>query len=152
MMGGIWGVLAVGLFASENGMATAYTETDQYGLLLGGGVEQLGIQLLGIVAIVGWTAVTSSIMFAIIKATYGLRVGEAEEIRGLDLDEGGVEWVEQVGPPLQGRRDEQVHPHAARERRAVDRQGGLRHEHRRHGRRRPRRRGARGRRRRGRRR
>ena len=94
---GIWGVLAVGLFASQAGIGAAYAETDQYGLLLGGGIEQLGIQLLGIVAIVGWTAVMSALLFAGIKATYGLRVSEAEEIRGLDLDEHGIDAYPDFG-------------------------------------------------------
>ena len=99
---GIWGVLAVGLFASQDGIGTAYAETDQYGLLLGGGVEQLGIQALGISAIVGWTAVTSFIMFGLIKMTIGLRVSEDEEIRGLDLYEHGIDAYPDFGPTGSG--------------------------------------------------
>ncbi len=88
---GIWGVLAVGLFASQDGIAQAYAESDAYGLLLGGGIEQLGIQALGIAAIVAWTAVTSLIVFGALKYTIGLRVSSAEEERGLDVDEHGIE-------------------------------------------------------------
>ena len=88
---GVWGVMAVGLFASQDGIAQAYVESDKYGLLLGGGVEQLGIQALGVLAIAGWTVVASGIMFAIIKYTIGLRVSPEEEERGLDLSEHGVE-------------------------------------------------------------
>ncbi len=88
---GIWGVLAVGLLSSESGVASAgYADPSQYGLLLGGGIEQLGIQLLGIAAIVAWTAVTAGLVFAAIKFTVGLRVSEEEELRGLDLGEHGV--------------------------------------------------------------
>ena len=88
---GVWGVMAVGLFASQDGIAQAYVARDKYGLLLGGGVEQLGIQALGVLAIAGWTVVASGIMFAIIKYTIGLRVSPEEEERGLDLSEHGVE-------------------------------------------------------------
>ena len=88
---GVWGVMAVGLFASQDGIAQAYVASDKYGLLLGGGVEQLGIQALGVLAIAGWTVVASGIMFAIIKYTIGLRVSPEEEERGLDLSEHGVE-------------------------------------------------------------
>jgi Amt family ammonium transporter len=88
-LGGLWGVLAVGLFSTQNGIGTAYAETDQYGLLVGGGVEQLGIQALGAGAIIGWTVVTSGLLFAAIKFTIGLRVSEQEEIEGLDIGEHG---------------------------------------------------------------
>jgi Amt family ammonium transporter len=88
---GLWGVLAVGLFSSEAGIAQAYTASDSYGLLLGGGAEQLGIQALGAAAIIGWTCVTSGLVFLVLKYTVGLRVSEEEELRGLDLDEHGIE-------------------------------------------------------------
>ena len=88
---GIWGVLAVGLFSAEGGIAQAYVASDQYGLLLGGGIEQLGIQALGAASIIVWTTVTSGILFLVIKYTIGLRVPEEEELRGLDLGEHGNE-------------------------------------------------------------
>ena len=88
---GIWGVLSVGLFASQSGIAAAYVASDSYGLLLGGGAEQLGIQALGVAAIVGWTIVTSGLLFAAIKFTVGLRVSPEEEERGLDIGEHGME-------------------------------------------------------------
>ena len=88
---GVWGVLSVGLFASEGGIAQAYVASDQYGLLLGGGIEQLGIQALGVLSIAGWTIVTSGLLFTVIKYTVGLRVSAEEEERGLDLGEHGVE-------------------------------------------------------------
>jgi Amt family ammonium transporter len=89
---GLWGVLSVGLFATETGVLDhTGTESSVYGLLLGGGAEQLGIQALGAAAIIGWTLVTSGILFLAIKYTVGLRVSEEEELRGLDLDEHGIE-------------------------------------------------------------
>ena len=89
---GVWGVLSVGLFAEQEAVLTAYGEhATEYGLLLGGGIEQLGIQALGVVSIAGWTVVTSGVLFAVIKYTIGLRVSEEEEERGLDLSEHGLE-------------------------------------------------------------
>ncbi|HLB23344.1 MAG TPA: ammonium transporter [Dehalococcoidia bacterium] len=87
---GLWGVLSVGLFSSQNGIGTAYAETDQYGLLVGGGVEQLGIQALGAGAIILWTVATSAILFGGIKLIMGLRVDEQEELMGLDIGEHGM--------------------------------------------------------------
>lgn len=82
---GLWGTIAVGLFATPTAPESGLT-----GLFYGGGVQLLGIQLLGILAILGWTAVTMTITFLIIKATVGLRVTEEEEIEGLDLKEHGL--------------------------------------------------------------
>ncbi len=86
---GIWGVLSVGLFATQDGIGSAYAPTDQYGLFMGGGVEQLGIQALGAAAIIAWTCVMSGILFGAIKIFMGLRVSEEEELEGLDLGEHG---------------------------------------------------------------
>lgn len=82
---GLWGTIAVGLFATPTAPESSYT-----GLFYGGGFQLLGIQLLGIAAILAWTAVTMTITFLIIKATIGLRVTEEEEIEGLDLKEHGL--------------------------------------------------------------
>lgn len=83
---GIWGTIAVGLFAT-----TSAPGNDTFvGLFYGGGFELLGKQLLGILAVCGWTAVTITITFLIIKAIFGLRVSEEEEIVGLDSCEHGL--------------------------------------------------------------
>lgn len=75
---GVWGTLAVGIFAAETG------------LLHGGGVSQLITQVIGIVAVAVFVLVTSGVMFVIIRATVGLRVPpEAEDI-GLDIFEHGL--------------------------------------------------------------
>ena len=65
---GMWGGLAVGLFATGNG------QNGVTGLFYGGGFAQLGKQALGIVTIVAWTVVCMIIVFTIIKKTVGLRV------------------------------------------------------------------------------
>ena len=101
---GIWGVIALGLFSSKAGVAAGYGIEDptHYGLLLGGGWEQFVMQLIGIAAIVGWTAVTAGILFFAIKFTVGLRVSEEEEMRGLDLIEHGVDAYPDFGPSGSG--------------------------------------------------
>jgi len=81
---GIWGTLAVGLLASP--AAPAGLE----GLFYTGSAKLLGIQALGIVAILAWTAVCMIITFFIIKKTIGLRVSSEEEIKGLDSTEHGL--------------------------------------------------------------
>ena len=82
---GIWGSVAVGLFAT-----TTAPECTLSGLFYGGGFELLGTQLIGIVAVLAWTAVTMFIAFKIIDKTVGLRVSEEEEIVGLDSKEHGL--------------------------------------------------------------
>ena len=81
---GVWGTLAVGLLANPN--APAGLE----GLFYTGSFKLLGIQTLGIIAILAWTAVTMTITFFIVKKTVGLRVSEEEEIKGLDSTEHGL--------------------------------------------------------------
>ena len=86
MMNGIWGTIAVGLFATTSVPGNATVK----GLFYGGGFKQLGIQLLGFVTVAAWTAVTITIAFVIIKKTISLRVTEEEEIVGLDSMEHGL--------------------------------------------------------------
>ena len=81
---GIWGTIAVGLLS--NPAAPAGLE----GLFYTGSAKLLGIQCLGIFAILLWTAITMTITFVIIKKTIGLRVTEEEEIKGLDSTEHGL--------------------------------------------------------------
>ena len=99
-MNGIWGTIAVGLFATDtapafargigDGVTYGANQIAGKGLFYGGGFSQLGIQLLGMVCTAAWTAVTITIAFLIIKATIGLRVSEEEEIVGLDSCEHGL--------------------------------------------------------------
>ena len=84
-LNGIWGTLAVGLFATSSA-----PESEIDGLFYGGGFHQLGLQALGILSVGIWTVVTITIAFLAIKATIGLRVTEEEEIVGLDSTEHGI--------------------------------------------------------------
>ncbi|WRS28722.1 ammonium transporter [Oscillospiraceae bacterium MB08-C2-2] len=82
---GIWGTIAVGLFATDKAPLASTN-----GLFYGGGFGQLGIQLLGITSILLWTAITMTIIFLMIKKFHGLRVCAEDEIQGLDLPEHGL--------------------------------------------------------------
>ena len=84
MANGIWGTLAVGLLANPDAPAGLN------GLFYTGEIRLLGVQLLGIAAIILWTTVTMTITFKVIKATVGLRASAEEEITGLDATEHGL--------------------------------------------------------------
>ena len=79
LVNGIWGTLAVGLFATDGG------------LFYGGGMGQLIAQIVGILAIGAFTVVFSAVVWAILQATIGIRVTPQEEIEGLDIGEHGME-------------------------------------------------------------
>ncbi len=81
---GLWGSLAVGLFATGKG------QDGITGLFYGGGFEQLGIQTIGVLAVGAWATVTTFLLFMGIKKTMGLRVTAQEEIAGLDIEEHGL--------------------------------------------------------------
>ncbi|MBE5957442.1 MAG: ammonium transporter [Lachnospiraceae bacterium] len=86
MMNGIWGTIAVGLFATTS----APGNDELTGLFYGGGLKLLSIQLIGFISVAAWTIVTMVIVFSVIKAIFGLRVEEDEEIEGLDVKEHGL--------------------------------------------------------------
>ncbi|MBN1883264.1 MAG: ammonium transporter [Deltaproteobacteria bacterium] len=76
---GAWGTLAVGLFASDGG------------LLFGGGWKLLGVQALGVVSVFAFAIAAGFLMFSTINSLIGMRVSKEEELRGLDIDEHGME-------------------------------------------------------------
>lgn len=76
---GAWGTLSVGLFNLESG------------LFYGGGLKQLGVQLLGVGSAFVWAFGLGLVLFGVIRATVGLRVTDEEELKGLDIGEHGME-------------------------------------------------------------
>ncbi|XBD02128.1 ammonium transporter [Pseudalkalibacillus hwajinpoensis] len=74
---GVWGTLAVGLFAVEGG------------LFYGGGVSLLLVQAIGILAVMAWTVGTVGIFLFIYTRFSSIRVSREEEIQGLDFAEHG---------------------------------------------------------------
>ena len=114
MINGIWGTLAVGLFATDSApgysIANAAGKT-LTGLFYGGGFELMGLQLLGFGSVACWTAVTMVCVFLLIKKIFGLRVTREEEMLGLDSTEHGMpsayagfsmvpEYIEEGGAPV----------------------------------------------------
>ncbi len=89
MFNGIWGTIAVGLFATSTAPGFALAGIEE-GLFYGGGITQLIKQCGGVAVTALWTVVTITIAFTLIKKTIGLRVSEEEEITGLDATEHGL--------------------------------------------------------------
>ena len=81
---GVWGTIAVGLLADPAAPAGLR------GLFYTGSFRLLGVQLLGITAILAWTVLMMTATFLILKKTVGLRVSAEEEIKGLDKTEHGL--------------------------------------------------------------
>ena len=91
-LNGIFGILAVGIWG-----------TDGLGLLSGGGLTQLGIQALGIVACITWAFPLSLGLFYALKRIIGLRVSAEVEATGLDFPQHGLEsYPEFDGVELRG--------------------------------------------------
>lgn len=76
---GVWGTLSCGLFNMESG------------LFYGGGLKQLGVQVLGAASAFAWAFGLGLALFYAIKVTIGLRVTREEEMKGLDIGEHGME-------------------------------------------------------------
>ena len=88
-VGGIWGALATGLFAS-----TLVNPGGADGLFFGN-PGQLWIQFVGVAATIGFAFVGTLIILGILNATMGLRLSDDEEQMGLDLsqhEERGYSW------------------------------------------------------------
>lgn len=85
LINGIWGTLAVGLFASPKYFS------GNAGLFYGGGITQFGIQVFGVLVVAVTVLTGSFILWSIIHAIFGLRVPREEEIAGLDVGEMGLE-------------------------------------------------------------
>jgi len=88
LLNGVWGTLAVGLFA-DSSVAPVTGPPD--GLFAGGGFGPLVTQGIGVVAAGGYTLAIALLAFGLIKLTMGLRVSAEEEIEGLDIGEHGIQ-------------------------------------------------------------
>ncbi|GAB4341961.1 MAG: ammonium transporter [Cyanophyceae cyanobacterium] len=90
---GIWGTLAVGLFSVGPNVYPWYGAANGplAGLLLGGSVDQLLTQLLGVLSVGGFTAAFSTVVWLLLRFTVGIRVTPTEEYEGLDLSEHSME-------------------------------------------------------------
>ncbi|HVK20603.1 MAG TPA: ammonium transporter, partial [Actinokineospora sp.] len=84
LVGGLWGTLAVGLFAS------AATTAGVDGLFYGGGLDQLWRQAVGAFAVLFYSFVVTLVLGFLIAKTMGFRLSEEDEVEGID----GVEHAE----------------------------------------------------------
>lgn len=92
---GAFGTICVGLFAAED------SDFWKQGLFYGGGTDQLVSQVIGVLAVAAFVAISAGLLFMVIKATIGLRVSEEEELAGLDVPEHGAPgYGPEVGPPM----------------------------------------------------
>jgi len=87
LVNGIFGTLAVGLFAQD----VFLPGTTGNGLFFGGGFNLLWHQLIGVISVGAFTFTVSYIVWTVLKKTMGIRVSESEEIDGLDMGEHGLE-------------------------------------------------------------
>ena len=88
--GGVWGGISAGLFCDPARIRAATADGSlgaDYGLFLGGGWQQLGVQCLGIVCVIAWCSALSVLMYCIIQCTIGARVSSDVELGGLDVHE-----------------------------------------------------------------
>mmetsp|Transcript_32671 Transcript_32671/g.72733 ORF Transcript_32671/g.72733 Transcript_32671/m.72733 type:complete len:494 (-) Transcript_32671:217-1698(-) len=106
---GIWGVLAVGIFGNDDNAAFAGYSGSAAGYHPFRTGEQFGVQIVGIICIIAWTAGWSAFLFYGIKHTIGLRVSEEVEDAGLDTSEHGTSaynegdiQLKAVGAPVTG--------------------------------------------------
>jgi ammonium transporter, Amt family len=89
LVAGVWGTLAVGLFSQ--GKLFGAVAAPKNGLFWGGGFEQIGIQVMGLVSIVITALLASYGFWYILKSTLGLRVSRKSEAVGLDTNEHSME-------------------------------------------------------------
>jgi Amt family ammonium transporter len=82
-VGGTWGALATGLFASQ-----AINAAGKNGLFYGN-PAQLGVQALGVLATIVYAVVVTFVLLKVVDALMGLRVSEEQESEGLDLSQHG---------------------------------------------------------------
>lgn len=82
---GCLGTILTGLFAYYD-----FGNGEKLGVFYGGGIHFFGLQILGVVVVIAWVAVTMTIIFNVLKHTIGLRTSAVEEIEGLDIHEHGL--------------------------------------------------------------
>jgi Amt family ammonium transporter len=87
LVNGVWGTLAVGLFAKDS----VQPGTAGNGLFNGGGTTLLVNQIIGVVAVGAFTFIGALIVWYVLKAVMGIRVSAEEETEGLDIGEHGNE-------------------------------------------------------------
>ncbi len=96
LVGGVVGTVLIGLFATDKNSAW-YPDGAQNGLFYGGGLTQLGTQVIVALASIVFSGVVTCIIAVIIKRTLGWRVSEEAEVGGIDLAVHGETAYETLG-------------------------------------------------------
>jgi len=96
VVGGLTGTLLIGLFATNKNSAFLPTGAHA-GLFYGGGFTQLGTQTIAALVVLVYSFVMTLLIGAILKATIGFRVGEEDEVSGIDLATHGETAYEALG-------------------------------------------------------
>ncbi|MEZ0494277.1 ammonium transporter [Kineococcus sp. TBRC 1896] len=89
LVGGLWGTIAIGFLGS------ATTPAGVDGLFFGGGVDQLWRQVVGAVAVLGYSFVLTWVIGTVIQKTMGFRLDQDDEVAGIDQAEhaeSGYDW------------------------------------------------------------
>jgi Amt family ammonium transporter len=108
-MAGVWGTLSLGFLALPSQAESLATGTA--GLLYGGGPHQLGVQLLGLVAVGVFTFTASFTVLWLMKRTFGIRTDAEAETAGLDVSEHGMWGYPEFYIPVPGGYGTDSHGH-----------------------------------------
>ena len=99
-MSGVWGTLSLGLFAVP--ALAKNLQTGQGGLFYGGGLHQMGTQVIGLAAVGAFTFTLSFLVLFLFKVTVGIRTHSEDEQLGLDVSEHGMWGYPEFYIPVPG--------------------------------------------------
>jgi len=108
-MAGVWGTLSLGFLALPSQAESL--ATGSAGLFYGGGLHQLGIQLLGLAAVGAFTFTASFAALWTMKKTFGIRTDPHAETAGLDVSEHGMWGYPEFYIPVPGGYGTETHSH-----------------------------------------
>jgi Amt family ammonium transporter len=108
-MAGVWGTLALGFLTLPRQAETLATGSP--GLFYGGGLHQLGVQLLGLAAVGSFTLSVSFVALLAMKRTFGIRTEPEVESAGLDVSEHGMWGYPEFYIPVPGGYGTEAHGH-----------------------------------------
>ena len=86
---GIWGLLSVAFFAEKDILENRFS--NEFGILKGGPWRFLGVQLLTVVAVSAWAALTTFLELLLVNLVLGLRMSKEDELMGADKVEHGID-------------------------------------------------------------
>jgi Amt family ammonium transporter len=108
-LSGVWGTLALGLLAAPT--LVEKVGVGRAGLLYGGGVRQLGIQAIGLLAVGAFTFSASFAILWTFRRLWGIRVEAYVEVAGLDVSEHGMWGYPEFYIPVPGGYGTEAHGH-----------------------------------------